>query len=331
MTRSLKLALGAGVLVVAGCSEPLTPNNADVPPTASFSEFASPGSHAHVMPTRANYFASQARPGGGGGGGTGIFYHGGPVVLSPNVVAIYWASSTIYNGGPAPDNVGTGAQDGSIVGSFLRSIGGSPYWNINSTYTNGSGAHVQNALTYVGFWATSHNAPVAGSAPGDADMQALINYGFQNGFISYDANTIYEIFTASGVNLGGGFGSSYCAYHGHFTSIAGDTKYAADPYDYEFPTACSALNGSPNNDPAADAEVNTLAHETEEFTTDPDLNAWYDRRGNENADKCAWTFGTTFTSSNGSTVNMTLSDNRSYLIQRNWVNAGSGGCLVHYP
>ena len=33
----------------------------------------------------------------------------------------------------------------------------------------------------------------------------------------------------------------------------------------------------------------------EETATDPDLNAWYDRRGYENADKCAWTFGTTYT------------------------------------
>ena len=35
-----------------------------------------------------------------------------------------------------------------------------------------------------------------------------------------------------------------------------------------------------------------IAHELEEAATDPDLNAWYDRRGDENADKCAWTFGT---------------------------------------
>ena len=25
--------------------------------------------------------------------------------------------------------------------------------------------------------------------------------------------------------------------------------------------------------------------------TDPQLNAWYDQQGDENADKCAWTFG----------------------------------------
>jgi len=60
------------------------------------------------------------------------------------------------------------------------------------------------------------------------------------------------------------------------------------------------------------------------------LNAWYDRRGFENADKCAWTFGITYTTSNGSTANMNLGG-RDFLVQRNWVNAGSGGCLQSWP
>ena len=63
----------------------------------------------------------------------------------------------------------------------------------------------------------------------------------------------------------------------------------------------------------------------EEATTDPDLNAWYDRRGYENADKCAWTFGTTSTAANGSLYNM-HSRSTQYLIQQNWVNASGGYC-----
>src|SRR5207249_8523178 len=77
----------------------------------------------------------------------------------------------------------------------------------------------------------------------------------------------------------------YCAYHGNFDWNGNDVKYAAMPHDIDF-FDCNALNGSPNDDPAADAEVNTLAHETEETNTDEDLNAWYDNSGNENADKC---------------------------------------------
>jgi len=188
---------------------------------------------------------------------------------------------------------------------------------------------VPNSVTYTGYWATGGNAPTNGQTVSDAQVQSEVISGLTSGALSFDNSTLYVVFSGPGVNLGGGFGSQYCAYHGNFSWNGHDVKYAVLPHDYDFPSACSALSGSPNNDFAADAEVNTLAHETEETTTDEDLNAWYDRRGNENADKCAWTFGTTYTS-NGATANMKLGG-KDYLVQRNWVNAGSGGCLQHYP
>ena len=75
--------------------------------------------------------------------------------------------------------------------------------------------------------------------------------------------------------------------------------------------------------------VSVLAHELEEAVTDPELNAWYDTRGYENADKCAWTFGTTY-ASGGGIANMRLGS-RDYLIQQNW-NAGTNQkCALAYP
>jgi hypothetical protein len=92
---------------------------------------------------------------------------------------------------------------------------------------------------------------------------------------------------------------------------------------------------SPNGNAGADGMASVLAHELEETATDPDLNAWYDRRGYENADKCAWTLGTTSTLPSGAKNNMTLGP-RNYLIQQNWVNAKSssganGYCALKYP
>lgn len=99
-------------------------------------------------------------------------------------------------------------------------------------------------------------------------------------------------------------------------------------YDYAYPALCTNSAGSPNNDPGADAEVSVLAHEIEETTTDMMGNAWYDSRGYENADKCAWNFGTTYTTSNGALANVSLGG-KNYLVQQNWQNAGSGGCVMH--
>ena len=73
-----------------------------------------------------------------------------------------------------------------------------------------------------------------------------------------------------------------------------------------------------------------IAHELEEAVTDPNLNAWFDRRGQENADKCAWTFGTTYTVANGGVANVKLGT-RDYLIQQNWVNGSNQRCALSFP
>ena len=75
--------------------------------------------------------------------------------------------------------------------------------------------------------------------------------------------------------------------------------------------------------------VSVIAHELEETNTDPDLNAWYDRRGYENADKCAWTFGTQSQLPSGAAYNVSFGSSK-FLIQQNWVNAGGGYCAMSY-
>ena len=76
--------------------------------------------------------------------------------------------------------------------------------------------------------------------------------------------------------------------------------------------------------------ASVIVHELEEAATDPDLNAWFDSSGEENADKCAWTFSPTYAAANGSLANLNLGG-ADYLIQRNWVNAGGGYCSMAYP
>jgi len=323
MRRRVTLAVLGGALLATACSD--TTNTMTQPAAPAFLDVQSLN-HIHVMPTRAvAHGLDAARPGGGKpkSSNTGIFYHGGPILVSPKVAAIYWGPNQIYQGGPTPGTTGNGSQDGSLVGFFLRSLGGSDYFQINTTYYDGGSVHIAGTVAYTGFWADPSNP---GTKPSDAAIQAEVTKAFLNG-LPFDASTVYLVFTGSGVNLGGGFGSQYCAYHGHFISSGRDVKYAAQPYNADFPSGCSALSGSPNDDFPADAEVNTLAHEIEEAATDPDLNAWYDRRGYENADKCAWTFGSTYQTPNGSTANMVLGG-KDFLIQRNWVNISPGGCAL---
>ncbi len=323
MRRSVPLVVVCGLVAATACTESNTLTQPSTPAGPQLMEVQSQAQQVHIMLRIPDAAAARA---GKGGSGTGIYYHGGPIFYNTRVAAIYWSASQIYNGGPTPGTIGTGALDGSLVGFFLNNLGGSPYFNINTTYYDGTGTHVANSVTYTQFWADAGSPP---SSVSDAQVQQEVLAGLNSGALTYDPNTLYAVFSGPGVNLGGGFGTQYCAYHGHFSSVYGDVKYAVMPYDWSDPSGCSAISGNgPNGDPAADTEVNTLAHETEETTTDQDLNAWYDRRGYENADKCAWTFGTTY-AVNGSTANMQIGG-KDFLIQRNWVNAGSGGCVLSW-
>ena len=73
--------------------------------------------------------------------------------------------------------------------------------------------------------------------------------------------------------------------------------------------------------------ASVLSHELEETVTDPLGNAWFDGSGEENADKCAWTFGVTQSTKASGKYNMTFGG-RNWLIQQNWVNAKGGYCAL---
>ena len=326
-----------GLAALAACSEPVptaSDANTAAPAFSNASDRAGDNPQRHLFEVRGSpaINAARAKP----GGGTGISYHGGPVLqAATKVVAIYWASAPIYTSGPAVGTSSTSSNsgDGSLVGHFMRNLGGTPYFNINSSYTNSAGLAIANVVNYTGYWANNTSAPSGTTSVSDAQMLDMLSSGFNNGQLAYDANTLYLIFTSGQVNLGGGFGTQYCGYHTHGTvSTPAGSKvalYSAMPYDYGYPANCTNGTPSPNGDPGADNEVSVLAHEIEETTTDPMGTAWYDNRGYENADKCAWNFGTTVTSGGG-TANM-LVGGKAFLVQQNWVNAGTGGCRLTWP
>jgi len=260
-----------------------------------------------------------------------IKYFGGPIIQTQKVAAIYWSSRTIYRGGPAPGSAGNGSSDGSLVGFFLNHIGGSPYYAINALYHDGSGHYIQNSVTYSQYWAPNTGVPAPGSNVTLATLEAKIESGFSSGALTFDANTLYLVFTDSAVNQDNLFPYAGCAEHGHFPWNGHDVKFAAMPRDVD-QHGCRQGDvvlgaGSPNNDATADVEVNALVHETEETNTDEDLNAWHDDSSYESADKCAWYFDPMYTTGNGSKANINLGG-KDFLIQKQWQLAYVQGCEV---
>jgi hypothetical protein len=261
------------------------------------------------------------KPGGGGGPlkTNGINYHGGPVMVTTTNAYVIWY-------GAWPSSAANSTP--SLVSTFLTNVGGSPYFNVNTTYYNGSNVHVSNSVALAG---TAFDPDESrGNRLSDTDVQSVVARAITNG-LTKDANGVYFVLTSSDVTETSGFLTQYCGWHTHGTINGADIKYAFVGDASAKLSACAAeSSSSPNGNPAGDAMISVIAHELEESVTDPDLNAWYDTRGYENADKCAWTFGTTHLAANGSLTNMNIGG-LDFLIQRNWVNASGGLCSLSYP
>jgi hypothetical protein len=257
--------------------------------------------------------APPAKPGGGGASNNGIFYHGGPVMLGTVNVYYIWYGN--WSGNTAV----------TVLTNLAQNIGGSPYYNINKTYYNGSNQAVSGAVNYLQQTTVGYTH---GTSLSDAAIQQIVVEAINSHALPLDANGVYFVLTSADVTASSGFCTQYCGWHTHGTISGTDIKYSFVGNPDRCPSACEAQTTGPNGNAGADGMASIIAHELEEAVTDPDLNAWYDRRGQENADKCAWTFGTTYTVANGSKANMNLGG-RDYLIQRNWVNAGGGYCSLN--
>lgn len=264
-------------------------------------------------------------PNGNAGGRTqsgsnGISYHGGPVLTSGSNVYYIWYGNWGTNSALA------------ILPKLPVGLNASPYFNINTTYYNGSNVHVKNAVSLIAQYA--YPSTTYGTSLTDANIQAIVAGAINGGHLAYDASGVYFVLTSSEIKETSGFCTKYCGWHTHF-ALNGvnsqDVKYAfVGDSDTQCASSCEEQTGSsPNGNPGADGMASVIAHELEESTTDPDLNAWYDSKGNESADKCAWTFGTEKTASNGSKYNMTL-NGLNFLIQQDWVNASGGYCALSY-
>ena len=247
-------------------------------------------------------------------GTNGINYHGGPVILGTTNVYYIWYGN--WSGNSAT----------TILQNLAQGIGGSPYFNINTTYYDGSNRHVTNSVSYAGSTTDNYSQ---GTGLSDGQIQTVVSSAISSGRLPKDTNGVYFVLTSSDVTATSGFCTQYCGWHTHGTISGSDIKFAFIGNPDRCPSACEAQSTGPNGNAGADGMASIISHELEESVTDPDLNAWYDRSGQENADKCAWTFGPTQTASNGSQYNVTFGT-RQYLIQRNWVNASGGYCSMSF-
>jgi len=237
-------------------------------------------------------------------GAATISYHSGPVILGTTNVYVIWYGAWSTN------NPGANA----IVTSFLSNIGGSSWFGINTTYHNGSNQYVSNSVHYGG---STTDTGSQGTNLTDQKVANVVSSAITGGKLPKDTNALYFVLTSKEIGETSGFCSQYCGWHTHGSLSGSDIKYSFVGDAGRCISGCAGQSNGPNGNPGADGMVSVIAHELAETVTDPDLNAWYDSQGYENADKCAWQFTPTSTAANGTKYNVTFGG-KQYLVQQNW-------------
>ena len=239
------------------------------------------GKHTQLYPTKdkAEKDAGQgkAKP---GGAGSNLAYWGGPVITSAKVVSIFWGSEW-----GTTQNPSSLAQ--TIYG-FFALFGNTPEYNVITQYSGIQQSNLTNT-----YWVDTANPPT--NVSDSAIQSEVVKYINAHGGV-IDTSTIYEVFlpSTSYASYGssdscGGPNLQFCAYHSNFGYSGHDVKYSSMPYP-----SCSGCQWTGWT--VAQNFEHFACHETREAVTDPDGNAWFDRRGYEADDKCAWSpapfFGT---------------------------------------
>jgi hypothetical protein len=118
----------------------------------------------------------------------------------------------------------------TIIPDLFNSIGGSPYFNINTTYYSQVGttkSFVSNSVSYKGSINDNYSQ---GAVLSDAGVQAVVSAaiakGVQNGGLPKDTNGVYFVLTSADVGESSGFCTQYCGWHTYGTIAGSNIKYS---------------------------------------------------------------------------------------------------------
>ncbi len=268
------------------------------------------------------------------------------LTLLPHVVT--------HASGASPCSRHAAANANSSHAALRLTSSGSDYMKINSQYYSDVARAFVSPTLVLGAQFSFVGYP-RGATLSDAAVQALVADAMAPdtpGALAYDASAMYIVLTSADVALSSGFCTSYCGWHTASNVLGRHTRFGFVGNGARCPTACAGLtqNIAPNGNLGADAMASILMHEIVEVLTDPDLDGcvparvrrvsaacmhavlfkrlrlrrWYDGGGMENADKCAWRYGSIRRLPSGRVFNVNWGG-KYFLIQQNWVPRSTGG------
>ncbi|HEX4786701.1 MAG TPA: hypothetical protein VH350_20345 [Candidatus Sulfotelmatobacter sp.] len=237
-------------------------------------------------------------------------YHGGVILPSTVSEAIFWG----------PNWAKSSFTGDKITGldSWYSGFNGSNYAKTSDEYTGSNGQVGPNLIN-------DHYLVDTSTAANGSSTSAIVAEACKE-IASPVSNGYYPVY----VDVPRG-NAGYCAYH-TYGSCKGTTIQVAFFFDLDGDAGCDPQDTSGLHSQGLAALANVSGHELSEARTDPDSpGAWYDKRGEENGDKCAWTFGAPL---------VTFSNSTQWKIQGEWSNnaynsgtgypnsSGQKGCLA---
>src|SRR5258708_16145837 len=136
----------------------------------------------------------------------------------------------------------------SILTDFANTIGGSPYFNINTTYYNGSHQYVSNSVAFGG---STNDSYSHGKNLSDAAIQGIVTNALNAGSLPKDPNGVYFVLTSKDVNETSGFCTVYCGWHTNGTIDGLDVKYSFVGNPARCLPSCAAPSIGPNGNAGA--------------------------------------------------------------------------------
>jgi hypothetical protein len=240
-----------------------------------------------VVPSRAAHSGSTTTS-------SNLLYHSGPVMHTNATYSVFWI----------PAGYSVSSNYTSLINRFFGDVGSdsgksSNVYFSDTQYFDNANGNILYSSALGGTYVDTNPFPANGCRDrytkvclSDAQLQSELQRVMSANGWTGGLSKAYFMLTPKGVGSCDGSAcafSYYCAYHSWIGSGSTATLYANMPYADTVSGACDS-GQHPNGDDA-DGTINVMSHEHNETVTDPLGNAWYDRNGNEDGDKCAWNFG----------------------------------------
>jgi len=216
-------------------------------------------------------------------------WHNGAILTSEVAENIFW--------GPSWSNSTFAGDKITGLDTYLVGFSNSNYAKTCDEYTGTDGT-VGPALTSNG-----HLIDLS-TASGGSNTGAILAEVCKE-ITNPNSKGIYNVYTDIPRGNAG-----YRAYH-TAGSCGGPQVQFAFYWELDGDAGCDPVDNTTGHSQGLAALANVTGHEMSEARTDPANGGWYDATGNENGDKCAWTFNV---------PHVTFSSGSIWKIQGEWSN-----------